>query len=77
MTREYDFEIWQNQHGQKVVVAHYEENGETFSIWTSDLDTISPDLDVNDYDWEPENMTFLRKNGFKAVAGSVKSGNLK
>ena len=68
----YEFEVWENGQGAEVLVAFYEANGEIFSIWTADADTLptSP-AEAEDFilnlDWAAEDMSSLRREGFRPL----------
>lgn len=60
----YEYEVWGN--GKiNVLVRFYNANGETFGEWTEHIP--ATEEEANGYDWEVENMTYLRENGFKKV----------
>lgn len=67
MIKMYEYEVWGN--GKiNVLVRFYNANGETFGEWTADAEHIpATEEEANGYDWEVENMTYLRENGFKKV----------
>lgn len=68
---EYNFEVWQRDQN-RVLVAFYAKNGETFGIWTAGVDSLpvtQQDAEevINNRDWAVEEMTTLCEEGFKPV----------
>ena len=68
----YEFEVWESVKGAAVLVAFYEEGGETFGIWTAEVaDLPTSPAEAEDFilnlDWAVEDMTSLRREGFRPL----------
>lgn len=73
---EYTFEVLENPQGQEVLVAFYTKNGESFGIWTAEENILPKNQEeaqemIDSRDWEVENMSYLRENGFAPQKDAV------
>ena len=69
---DYVFQLWGHPNGARALVGHYEEGGESFSIWSAEAGELPASQEeaedfLHNLDWAVEDMTSLRREGFRPL----------